>query len=266
MPLTFSFPTRRMSSMSGQAQFRQHMVKGCLTLVVFALLGCKPSAEEQAKTAARLKAEALRQEELCRDSVHCGEKAPAGLKVDYNKHALRKWNNHWFLVPRDYEMGLTSMAFRWPLERARNQKPTEHDPNVWTIQLTIRSHDFEVSERRGYRRIEIAEREGRVSDRVTLRPGLDRLQFRDVDRDTGKPSSFVFTEYVATDRRDPEGEPPVLSCKTDLANPREAGGGGGFMWRDGIFVGILIRGGNVCEDWPEIYDEVIRILNLIEKI
>jgi hypothetical protein len=229
------------------------------------LAACKPSAEEQAKTDARLKAEALRHEELCRDLTHCGEKAPVGLKVDWNKHALRKWNNHWFLVPRAYDAHF-GMAFRWPLERARNLKPTEHDPNVWTIQLQIRSHDFEVAERRGYRRIEIAVREGRVSNRVTLRPGLDRLEFRDVNRETGKPSNFVFTEYVATARRDPEGKEPVLRCKTDLANPQEAGGGGGFLWRDGVFVGILIRGGNICEDWPEIYDEVIRVLNLTEKV
>lgn len=239
---------------------------GSVALLAFALFGCKPSAEEEAKKAARLKIEAARQEELCRDSVHCGEKAPAGLKVDYAKHALRKWNNHWFLVPRDYDAHF-GMKFKWPSKTPHGRDPTKHDPNDWSIQLQIRSHDFEPAERRGYRRIEIAEREGRVTNRVTLRPGLDRLEFRDVDRATGQVDKyFLFTEYVATDRRDPEGQPPVLRCRTNLSDPNNAGGGGGFMWRDGVFVEILIRRGNICEDWPELLDEVIRVLNLTERL
>lgn len=268
MQLIFSFRTRRKSSSSGQAQFRQHRHMGGLVLVVaFTLLGCRPSAEEEAKAAARLKAEAQRQEELCRDRADCGEKPPAGLKVDYSKHALRKWNNHWFLVPRDYDAA-QGMGFLWPLERARLKGPSGYDPNVWAIELHIRSHDI-PPEPRGYVRIQLAEREGRVSNRVTLRPGLDRLQYRYVDDETGKPSlspSDVFTEYVATDRRDPEGQPPVLRCKTNPADPKQAGGGGGFMWRDGIYVEVLIRAGNICEDWPAIYDEVIRVLQMTEKV
>jgi len=31
-------------------------------------------------------------------------------------------------------------------------------------------------------------------------------------------------------------------------------------------VGILIRGVNICEDWPEIYDEVIRVLALTKAV
>jgi len=240
------------------------MLMASVALILFALAACKPSAEEEAKTAARLKAEAARQEELCRDSVHCGDRKPAGLKVDNNKHALRKWNNHWFLVPRDYDAHF-GMKFRWPSKTTSGKDPTKHDPNDWVIQLQIRSHD--IAQDRGYERILIAERDGRVSNRVTLRPGLDRLEYREVDDETGKPSKhFVFTEYVATDRRDPEGQPPLLRCKMDLADPQNAVGGGGFIWRDGILVGILIRGGNICEDWPEIYDEVIRVLELTEKV
>ncbi|MDC6168286.1 hypothetical protein [Paucibacter sp. XJ19-41] len=238
---------------------------GSFALMLFALLGCKPSAEEEAKIATRLKAEAERQEELCRDKTSCGEKPPVGLKVDYTKHALRKWNNHWFLVPRDYDAHF-GMKFRWPSRTTSGRDPTKHDPNDWVVQLQIRSHDI-PPEPRGHRRLEIAAREGRVSNRVTLRPGLDRLEYRDVDRATGVPSKyFVFTEYVATDRRDPEGQPPVLRCRTDLADPQNAGGGGGFVWREGILVEILIRSGNICEDWPEIYDEVIRVLELTEKV
>ena len=249
-----------------RASSSQWLLKGFAVLTALTLLGCKPSAEDEAKRAERLKVEAARQEELCRDSVHCGEKAPAGLQVDWNKHALRKWNNHWFLVPRDYDAHF-GMKFKWPSKTPHGRDPTKHDPNDWVIQLLIRSHDVERSEHRGYRRIEIAKRQGRVTNRVTLRPGLDRLDYRDIDRETGKTSMhFAFTEYVATERRDPEGQPPVLRCRTDLVDPNNAGGGGGFMWRDGIYVGILIRGGNICEDWPEIYDEVIRVLEMTEKV
>jgi hypothetical protein len=235
------------SSIQPQAQFRQHIVKGCLTLMVFALLGCKPSAEV-----------------LCRDSVHCGEKPPAGLKVDYNKHALQKWNNHWFLVPRDYDAHF-GMKFKWPSRTPQGRDPTKHDPNDWSIQLQIRSYDI-PPEPRGYRAIELAEQDGRVVSRETVRPGLDRIQYFDLHPFTRERNRDLALTYVATARRTPEGLPPTLGCDVDPLNPAKGGAGAGFIWRDGIFVEVLIRRGHVCESWPELFDEVIRILELTEKV
>lgn len=265
MQLIFSSRTRRKSSSSAQAQFQQHRHMGGLVLAVaFALLGCRPGAEEEAKTAARLKAEAQRQEELCRDRADCGEKPPAELKVDYKKHALRKWNNHWFLVPRDYNAA-HGMGFLWPLERARLKGPSEHDPNVWAIELQIRSNDIPPPPL-GYDLIEEAERDGRVVKRETIRAGLDRVEFISRHPFTGERATYAGIAYVATTRRDPQGRPPVFGCRSDPLTRDWGGGGAGFMWRDGIFVEVLVRRGPICEDWPELFDEVIRVLQMTEKV
>lgn len=225
---------------------------------VFLMAGCKQGLSEEQK-----KLEADRQAELCRDQAGCLTVPQP--KYDGTTQRALKWNDIWFVFPKEY-IYMNGLAFHWPSKRPSGQGPALPLGTDWHIHLLPRSSDL-PPDPRGYARIEAAERDGRVSNRVTLRPGLDRLEYRGVDRETGKPSKhFVFTEYVATDRRDPEGRPPVLRCKLDPEHPDRAGGGGGFMWRDGILVEILIDGGNVCEDWPELFDEVMRVLELTKRV
>ena len=256
--LTRMTPTFRLWTFRRSRPLRWSVV-ACIAV---ALHGCQPGPEEQAKTAARLKVEELRRIELCRDNAlgSCPDSSPPPIQPVAGVFAVQRWNGQWFKVPYEYH-GAGGMNFSWPSKRPAGARLKDD----WNIFLYIRSYDI-PPEPRGYRRIEVAEREGRVSNRVTLRAGLDRLEYRDVDRVTGKSSSFVFTEYVATERRDPEGQPPVFRCKTNLADPQQAGGGAGFMWRDGLHVEILVRAGNICEDWPELFDEVIRVLDLTEKV
>jgi len=199
--------------------------------------------------------------ELCRDDPGCDLKPmPA---YDEKIHHINKWNGQWFLIPReyDYERGF---GFYWPSKRSQALGPTQSSGDDWHIYLYPRSHNI-PPEPRGYRRILLAEKEGRVLKRETLRKGLDRIIYFDLYR-PGVLDTVQAIEYVATDRLDPEGQPPVLRCKMDMANPERAGGGAGFIWRDDILVEVLIRGGNVCEDWPELFDEVVRVLNLAKKV
>lgn len=257
----------RCNELQALAFLRERQTRFALALVaITSLTGCQPGPQEAAKREAMMKAEEARRLELCRDAAvgSCPDSSPPPIKPVPGVFHLQKWNNQWFKVPAEYH-GADGMNFWWPSKRPATSGKLPSPTDDVNIFLYIRSYDI-PAEPRGYRRIEAAAREGRVTHRVTLRPGLDRLEYRDIDRATGNPSSFVFTEYVATTRKDPERQPPVLRCKTNLADPQQAGGGAGFLWRDGIYVEVLIRAGNVCETWPELYDEVIRILDLIEKV
>ncbi|MBB5206438.1 hypothetical protein HNQ51_003784 [Inhella inkyongensis] len=214
-----------------------------------------------------LKEEAARRSEMCRDSFApgpCPGATPAPLNPDPNAFGLHKWNNRWFKVPREYHSTI-GMTFYWPSKNPSAKGPAKPLGTDWPIELYIRSYDI-PPELRGYRAIEAAERDQRIIRRETVRPGLDRVEYFPLHPFTGERSSMPVTEYVATERRDPEGQLPIFRCKKNLSNPSQGGGGAGFMWRDGILVEVLIRGGNLCDDWPELFDEVTRVLNLIQKV
>lgn len=233
-----------------------------MTLALLCLLGmtgCGPSAEEQAKKEARIRAEEWRNIELCRDDVSCGEQPK--VTVDPSKEALHKWNDRWFIAPRQYGAG-PSLALRWPKRDARDLGPNKRGPDYWLIQLYIRSYDIPPPPH-GYGLIEAAERDGRIVKRETVRAGLDRVEYFPANAFTGEPA-YVF--YVATDRREPGGLPPVMKCNSDPPTKVRGGGAAGFMWRDGIFVEVLLREGHVCDEWPELFDEVMRTLGSVQPV
>ncbi|MDT9000310.1 hypothetical protein RQP53_13635 [Paucibacter sp. APW11] len=233
-------------------------------MIAVGLSACQPSAEELAAKEARLKAEHARRNELCRDNADSACPGARPVNTEPGAFTLHKWNDQWFKVPTAYSSDY-GMSFYWPSKAPPGRAPAKHDPKDWSIQLQIRSYDI-PPEPIGYREIQAAERDGRIVNRQTIRPGLDRVEFFALHKFTGERFSTPDTVYVAMDRRDPEGQPPVLGCKLNLKDPQQAGGGAGFWWRDGIFVEVLIRKGNVCEDWPELFDEVIRVLNLTQKV
>ena len=68
--------------------------------------------------------------------------------------------------------------------------------------------------------------------------------------------------YIATELAGPDGLPPVATCSH--ADPRN-GGGTGFMWQPGIWAGTGMNQRH-CLDWPEIYQEVIRVLQQLRKV
>jgi hypothetical protein len=79
------------------------------------------------------------------------------------------------------------------------------------------------------------------------------------------PRGYTFgneTLYVATQLKGVDGLPPVAACDHSRA---DGGGGAGFMWQPGIWAGIRMNQKH-CADWPEIYLEIIRVLQLLRRV
>ena len=127
------------------------------------------------------------------------------------------------------------------------------------IEIFFRSNNI-PSGPLGYRFIELAQQNNWIESRKTVRPGLDAITMKHV---LG-PGSHYFdhvTYYVATELKGLDGLPPVATCSH--AAPQN-GGGTGFMWRPGIWVGARMNQKH-CADWPEIYLEITRVLGLLRK-
>jgi len=226
-------------------------------VLVSLLMACeKPSPEAKRQ-------EALRRQEVCRDDPFCGvDPKPA---INDKTVARLKWNDEWFVVPAEYRYN-SGLGFYWPTRRPSSVNKQSGAPEDWFIYVLPRSYDI-PPEPRGYLRIEVAEREGRVLERVALRAGLDRIRYFYKHPVTGEiDKKRPVTVYVATQRREPSGRFPIFACEKGSGDPKQAGGSAGFMWRDGIYLEVLVREGDVCEDWPEIYDEILNVLKLVKKV
>lgn len=109
--------------------------------------------------------------------------------------------------------------------------------------------------------IEMAQANAWIESRRTLRPGLDVVTMRHAAGPRGHYIDHV-SYYIATELAGPDGLPPVATCSH--ADPRN-GGGTGFMWQPGIWAGTGMNQRH-CLDWPEIYQEVIRVLQQLRKV
>lgn len=246
--------------MANESQLKNRSKVLKRSLVLFALASLVAACDHRTPDNAR--EEEARRQEACRDGPWCGNGTPP--VYDAKTQARLKWDDRWFLAPVEYQYN-TGLAFYWPSKRPVAVSRKESDAADWMVFLLPRSHDI-PPEPRGYRRIQEAEQTGRLVERVTLRPGLDRVRYT---RATATASSSSdrssVTVYVATEKRTPDGQPPVFACALNAQDTSQAGGGAGFVWKDRIYVEILIRSGNVCEEWPEIYDEIERVLNLTRE-
>ncbi|RYD50507.1 MAG: hypothetical protein EOP52_14000 [Sphingobacteriales bacterium] len=232
-------------------------LKSCSFLLAFASLvaACDRRTPQQALE------EEARRLEACKDEPWCGNvTAPT---YDAKTQARLKRDDRWFLAPIDYQYN-TRLAFYWPSKRPIAVNRKESDAQDWMVFLLPRSHDI-PPEPRGYGHIQEAEKTGRLLERVALRPGLDRVRYiRATATAASSSDRSPVTVYIATEKRTPDGRSPVLACAL-TQDPSQAGGGAGFVWKERIYVEILIRAGNVCEEWPEIYDEIERVLNLTKE-
>jgi hypothetical protein len=176
------------------------------------------------------------------------------------------------VVPAEYGGYGGSLGFFWPSKApmSRHDLAPEYvvspdkKNNFYevAIELFIRPEaEWPARSVEGYALIQRAEKNGWIARRTVLRPGLEQVSMKAVTDPDGY--RIDYTEYfVATDLKGVDGLPPVASC----ARPGEplGGGGTGFAWGDHTRVGVRM-GAKHCKDWPEIYREIVRVLNLIKK-
>lgn len=241
-----------------------NFMRGWMLIMVVLLTACGPSEKQKAQIAEQRRIE-------CLDKFCDGDIEP---KHDMLNEVAFKLNGRWFIGPRKYgNPNFGAIAFYWPSKVAKGDATEIHYAkealknrvggidNYFdiAIELFLRSGDI-PSPPYGYALIELAQRSGWIAERRTLRPGLDVVRMKSVIGPQGRSISHV-TYYVATNLLGVDGLPPVASCSHD--DPRN-GGGSGFMWKPGIWAGIRMNQRH-CVDWPEIYQETARVLQLLRE-
>lgn len=225
------------------------------TISLLLLAACGPS--EQWTEAKRIE---------CLDKLCEGDVPP---KRDPMTEEVLKLNGQWFIGPNAYfSSGMNGAAFFWssktPARPNTSNFPekalaTSGHADEVTIEILFRSNNI-PPEPRGYKLIELAEANGWIESRRTVRNGLDAITMKHV---IGPRGQFIdnVTYYVAIGLTGGDGKPPVATCSHD--DPRN-GGGTGFMWQPGIWAGIRMNQRH-CADWPEIYLETVRVLQLLQR-
>lgn len=229
---------------------------------VLIIAACGPSAEEKSRRKAELQE---RRRIECLDKICPGDKEPLR---NWETEELLKLNGHWFVGPKAYfSSGMNGAAFYWPSKTPMTGRPDRQPyPEQGkffydvTIEIFLRSNNI-PAEPRGYVLIQLAEKNGWVASRETLRSGLDKIQMKHVVDPQGQYMDHV-TYYVATELTGMDGLPPVATCNHDNVSN---GGGTGFLWKPEIWAGTRMNQKH-CADWPEIYQETIRVLSLVKEI
>ena len=234
----------------------------CCTWLAASLLlvACGPSEKQKAQFAEEKRVH-------CLDHWCEGDVEP---KHDTLKELALKLNGQWFIGPREYfSTGINGASFEWWDHKpsSASMKRSEEAQALavagkgydFSIEIFLRSNNF-PPEPHGYALIALAQANGWIASRNQVRPGLDVIQMRHV---VGPDGYFIdhVTYYVATQLKGLDGMPPVATC----AHARSDGSGGtGFMWQPGIWAGTRMNQKH-CADWPEIYLETVRVLQLLRR-
>jgi hypothetical protein len=228
------------------------------------LSACGPSEQQKAAAAEQKRIECL--ENICDGDVYP--------QRDHTKDELLKFNGQWYLGPKYYySSGIKGASFSWPSKKSRGDIPqVERDSNsdiVFFLSGRSRWPD-EVKNipepwlGKGEGRFEELQKEGFRMERQQLRPELERVRFFDAQ---GKPYRNEF--FIATKEKSPLGtRVPGIGCESPNANEildAMRGCTGGFYWQPDIYVDFRLHAKH-ANDWPEIYKEIIRILQLLKKV
>lgn len=223
-----------------------------LVLASLTLAACGPSPE------ARAQAEQRRKEE-CLNKICPGDVLP---QLDTHLEAPFKRNGRWFIVPRAYDGYDGRLAFYWPSKTPMTGRPDrgnypERGQEFYkvAIEFFVEAMPLDVE---AFDIIKKAEAENRIVYREKIRPELERIGVKEAG---GRPNG-IGTYYIASLERTPSDQPPVLYC--DESNPKN-GCGMHFKWKPGLRIYIRFNQQH-GRDWPEIYQEVVRVLNLVKEI
>jgi hypothetical protein len=231
-----------------------------LTTTVVSLLvlaGCGPSKEDKARIAEQKRIE-------CLDHI-CEGDAPPSVQ-DHLKETVMKFNGQWFIAPKSYfSTGMNGAAFYWPSKTParpgvkdfpEKAQATSGQADHVTIEIFLHSQKAPLPALSGYDRLKQAEAEGRLISKENPRPGLEVWKVK--DKDGLRPGIW----YVATELKGFDGQPPVVWC--DEQNPQFDRCSTGGLWKEGITWDTRFRAKH-GPDWPEIFQETSRVLQLIKK-
>ncbi|MBT0571385.1 hypothetical protein KIK84_13705 [Curvibacter sp. CHRR-16] len=235
-------------------------------LVCLSMSACGPSEKQKAANAERERIE-------CLNTICQGDVQP---ERDYTKDELLKLNGQWFIGPQEYfTSGKNGGGFYWPSKtpsyRGGDYPEMGEDFYQKAIEIFLRGRArwpdpqavtpwinkgwegrFEELQKKGYR-----------IERQHLRPDLERVRFFDTQ---GKSYRSEF--FIATNEKKPLGmHVPGIGCDAPTGNPVidvDAGCTGGFFWQPEIYVDFRLHAKH-ASDWPEIYQEIIRVLSLLKK-
>jgi len=224
----------------------------CLTAVLLVVLlgGCKPSPEQQAKSEQRKK-------EYCLDHSCLGD---VQLKFDPKTEIPFKKGGHWFVAPRTYNGYEGSLAFYWPSKTPMAGLGGEHYPEQGKDYSTVAIEFFIESmppEIKLSDVIEKAESEKRIHSRVSIRPELEKVEIKENE---GRPNGLG-TYYVSVQEKTYSGWPPIVYCDE---SSEKGWCGADFLWKHGLKIYVRFNQTH-GKDWPEIYSEINRVLNLIRE-
>jgi hypothetical protein len=185
------------------------------------------------------------------------------------KEGAMKINGQWYVGPKEYGVGIENqVAFYWPSKTPANSEKANveaakrpgGDESAVRIEIFLRS-DNRLQPPHGYELVRLAETNGWIHNRTTLRKGLDRIEMKPVIAPWGDRIDYA-TYYVATELRGADGLPPVATCNHKHSS---YGGGFGVAWHEGTVVGTRMNQYH-CTDLPELYMEAVRILTLLKKV
>lgn len=232
-------------------------------LGLMCLSACDPFEKQRA-------AGAEEQRVQCLDKSCYGDVTP---KFDHMKETLLKLNGQWYVGPKEYfSSGRNGGGFYWSSKHpmfkggsypergqdvadsvieifftGRQRWPTPNVEKPWEGTTWVKE----------FNRIQAV---GLRMERKTVTPQLDVISFFHAD---GK--AYDTTYYVATQQKSIRGgEPPVASCRTDILNPKARCNSNEF-WQADVFADFRFRAKH-APDWPAIHQEIIRVLNLAQKV
>jgi hypothetical protein len=225
----------------------------CAVLLTLFLVGCKPNVEQQARI------DEQRREHVS-NTIQENEVLP---KIDTTTQTVLKRGGKFFIAPKEY-FGQGGMhGFYWPSKTPKYvshenypervaAKAGKIDSVVIAFQIESRQIPNDTS---AYLAEAIANK--KLIERRSIREGLDRLVLQ-------TPSTQYPTEvlYEATKLRlNHIDRSPVIGCN-DGSSLNAAGTS--FPWKGQLYIYVRFNSTH-CKDWPEIYTEIIRVLNLVKE-
>lgn len=224
-------------------------------LCLLVMTACGPSEKQLAA-----QAEATRID--CLDKICAGDVAP---KFDHMNEALLKLNGQWYLGPLEYFTSSGPRGFIWwkqkPMTTVESQPPElealikDGKGYDFSIEIFLGTPKEAAPQKSMYQTLLEIEKKGLLLEKQTLRSGLQVWRTRENNR--------LETWFVATSLKKPTGDLPTIACRGD--DPINYRCTGGFRLSPDVVASMRFRAVH-GSDWPEIYAETTRILNLLKKV